>query len=396
MRVAFLTRSQVNEIIGGTERITKSVGRILSQDYGVECHSLYYYPANGKTEKNFVKQQLIQRSKYATQIYKYVKDNKIDFLICQNEFEAAKAVSDMNIPNLKVIFVHHYQPGFEEKFLRSSVSLNAIFRLAGGNIITALRSILLAPYRYLKSRKFPNLYKQVSEKSDCLVLLSEKYKERFHSYSHSSIPDSKIRIIPNMLSFEYFAEDKDISNKRKRVLIVSRLEENPKNISQALMIWSKIMQDSSLSDWYLDILGDGPDREKYEKMVRHYRISNVRFYGVQCPENFYKEASILMMTSLSEGWGLTLTEAQQYGCIPVALDTYPSLHDIVEEGFNGFIIEKDDTDRFAYIMKNLMIDKSTRERVMRNGVRSSKRFSVEEIGSKWHNLLTELLNENKG
>ena len=48
--------------------------------------------------------------------------------------------------------------------------------------------------------------------------------------------------------------------------------------------------------------------------------------GQKNPEPYYNEASIFMMTSSFEGWGLTLTEAQQYGCVPLAFHSFASLN----------------------------------------------------------------------
>ena len=45
-----------------------------------------------------------------------------------------------------------------------------------------------------------------------------------------------------------------------------------------------------------------------------------------------------MMTSSFEGWGLTLTEAQQYGCVPLAFHSFASLTDIITDKVNGFAI----------------------------------------------------------
>lgn len=36
------------------------------------------------------------------------------------------------------------------------------------------------------------------------------------------------------------------------------------------------------------------------------------------------------MTSAFEGFGMTLVEAQQYGVVPIVMDSYKSLHDIIK------------------------------------------------------------------
>ena len=49
-----------------------------------------------------------------------------------------------------------------------------------------------------------------------------------------------------------------------------------------------------------------------------------------------------MMTSAFEGFPMTLVEAQQCGVVPVVMDSYLSLHDIVETGYNGIIVSNED------------------------------------------------------
>lgn len=42
------------------------------------------------------------------------------------------------------------------------------------------------------------------------------------------------------------------------------------------------------------------------------------------------------MTSDFEGWGMTITEAQQCGTVPIVLNTFASLKELVTDGKNGF------------------------------------------------------------
>lgn len=36
---------------------------------------------------------------------------------------------------------------------------------------------------------------------------------------------------------------------------------------------------------------------------------------------------------------MTLLESQQMGVVPIAIDTYKSLHDIVQDNYNGVIVK---------------------------------------------------------
>ena len=225
---------------------------------------------------------------------------------------------------------------------------------------------------------------------DRLVLLSKGFVNPFFRYASVDCDDQKITIIPNMLSFNTFANDKDLKNKQKHLLVVSRMDETQKKISRALHIWKEIMKGEEFSDWELDIVGNGSDMEYYKNLVKKNDIPNIMFYGSQNPRPFYLKSPLFLMTSESEGWGLTLTEAQQFGCVPIAFDTYESLHDIITDGKNGFIIPRDDMKGFIDKLKFLMTNFSHLAPIMKNAVTSSKRFSAEIVGQDWFKMLSSL------
>ena len=218
--------------------------------------------------------------------------------------------------------------------------------------------------------------------------MSEVFKNKFSSYAKVHLSDNKVTVIPNALTFNEFADAADLFKKKKRVLIVSRLDEVQKRISLSIAIWREIMQDSKYRNWSLEIVGNGPNRKQYEDIVKKHSVPNVVFKGEQIPQKFYLEDSIFMMTSKSEGWGLTLTEAQQFGCIPIAFNTYESLQDIIINGENGYIVEDSDVAAYVEHMKKLMDSEDLRICMMKNAIECSKRFNIENIGRLWFDLLS--------
>lgn len=51
-----------------------------------------------------------------------------------------------------------------------------------------------------------------------------------------------------------------------------------------------------------------------------------------------RSSSITWLTSRFEGWGLAITEAQQFGCIPVVIDEPFGPREQVEHGVDGFLV----------------------------------------------------------
>jgi len=96
---------------------------------------------------------------------------------------------------------------------------------------------------------------------------------------------------------------------------------------------------------------------------------------------------IFMMTSHKEAWGMTLIEAQQNGCVPIAFDSYLSLRDIITDNQDGIVVPYPDEKAYTDTLENLMNDKEKWQKLSSQGVISSQRFSIENIGKQWDIIL---------
>ena len=108
-----------------------------------------------------------------------------------------------------------------------------------------------------------------------------------------------------------------------------------------------------------------------------------------CPLPYYKEARIFLMTSAYEGFPMTLLEAQQQGVVCVAMDTYESLHYILNDGENGDIVP--DTGMLEKKVKQLMNDPALLKRYADKGLQTCRRFDVEAVVDKWETLYKGLI-----
>lgn len=73
-----------------------------------------------------------------------------------------------------------------------------------------------------------------------------------------------------------------------------------------------------------------------------------------------------MMTSKYEGLAVTLMEALQYKCIPLAYDSFSSIYDIIIDGVNGFIIPAFKEDIYVNKLLSLIQDVNLRKSMMDN------------------------------
>lgn len=391
MKVLFCTTSRVSEQKGGTERITARIASGL-QKLGYSCYSAYKFDIDSTFPKT--------EFKGAYNVYEYplnaiISDKAIDVVIVQKmtrDIVALKHFIDSHGMRCKIVSVLHFNPGYEEMALCFSNFMSGLFKDKGiaEKVKNVIRVLFYPIYYLLYPLRNKQLYKTVYEYSDKVILLSEHFLSEYQKYAQ--IKDmSKFVVIPNALSYNQFLDEKDLPKKKKQVLIVSRLFETQKRISLALKIWQRIEMSSEFDDWCLKIVGHGDDFVNYKQMVSDLHLKHIEFCGRQESKPYYVESRIFMMTSAYEGWGLTLTEAQQFGCVPIAFNTFSSLSDIIINGENGFVVKENNFEDYVEKLKTLMNSYSLQKTMSICAISSSKRFALSDIIVRWDKLLKEIV-----
>lgn len=154
-------------------------------------------------------------------------------------------------------------------------------------------------------------------------------------------PDS-IHVIPNAIDIQPVSEVPE-KEKNLTLLFVGRLVKM-KGVEDAIEIFSNIKNNHSEATLW--ILGSGEERyvAHLKELVVQLRLeSSVIFRGYVSEEEkhiAYQRAHYLLHTSIREGFGLTVLEANSQGTPVIAYDS-PGLHEIVIEHINGFLLSRD-------------------------------------------------------
>lgn len=228
--------------------------------------------------------------------------------------------------------------------------------------------------------------------SDKYMLLSESFILRMKEFAFLKKTD-KIVIIPNPLtrqSKDYMYEP---DKKGKEILYVGRLENIQKRVDLALDVWAQCRK--KFPDWKLTIVGDGPDRKMLERKVVLENIGQVVFEGKQDPTPYYKRASILLLTSEYEGFGIVLTECMCFGVVPVVYGSFSSLYDIVTHEKDGLIIpynkEGLEVNEMSCLLMQAMRDNGKLREMGKAAIEASKRFSIDKVCPLWQNLFDTMI-----
>ena len=119
-------------------------------------------------------------------------------------------------------------------------------------------------------------------------------------------------------------------------------------------------------------------------------LKRVVFVGKTEPKDEYEKAALFISNSAIDGWMITLTEAQQMGTVPLVMDSYKAVYQIITNHEDGIIIQNNNIDEFAIQLLTLMKNDVKREEMAKAAIKNSKRFAAENIVAQWVELFQEL------
>lgn len=398
LRLLIIAPFAMDETKGGVQRVSCVLARSFAKKgHHVEflCSELYC-----KEQAEFY-QNCIQLNKLTKieginqyiQLLTSKKFNTVIFQVTDSRIEELLINTPKTIACLTAVHIQPYSGfGYERQMHRyyRPDNIKHLFYKWCGILTPVIR-------RFYEKKCFDRKLSTLGSNSDKVILLSKNYLERIKHVS-PDISLSNFCAISNPNTFNLSDNSpNDLFAKENLVLFVGRLENCSKNIKGFIDVWNLIRKNTP--DWEAIVVGDGPDRQVFEKYVRKNGINNLKFIGYQeDTAKFYKRAKIILITSFGEGFSLALTEAMSYGVVPIAFNTYEALSDIIIHGKTGFIIPPLKNKIMAKMCLELMEDSSLLRKLSQSAKLDITKFDAEFIVSKWINLIQSILdskNEQK-
>jgi len=362
---------------GGIETAT----RILSNEFILRGHKIWVCCFSHSKSNVFINEQIkilqFPQKESISQNIKFLNNiltcENMDIIINQEyPIETVILCNKARIgTNTKLISAHHF-----------SLIINPYARVGFlAKILPAFLVHKLKKYRDIKRRNLTYKY------SDAVVFLSQKFIEQYKRLQpHKNL--NRLYAVAEPLE-NFCKEPPNFENKNKTIIFVARMVEKEKRPSLVLKIWELLHEKNP--EWNLLFLGDGEDLPILKEKAKN--LPRVEFLGFQNPEPYYEKTSILLQTSAKyfEGFGMTLAEAQKNACIPIAMDSYLSLSDIIENEKNGFIIPSDDINAMAEKTQVLINNPALRREIALNGVKSARKFDIKLLANEWEKIFAEIL-----
>ena len=398
MNILFVNELPFNPVIGGLERVTD----VLTKELVNRGHSIYYLCAKLPESCLYMFDysfpvKLFQLPKFGLfndeeNIIFYKKllaDLKIEVVVNQRGLGGAFNAL-LQVTNTKTISVIHSIPDYGlipfqdiDKLLEHTAPPFASLK----KLIKKVFPSLMSHYWINKvTSELEFKYSELAKHSNAIVTLSEGCADKLRHFINISQP-SKIVTIPNPNTFSVV--DISVYEKKKLVLYVGRLERDDKDPMRLVKVWEYLH--GIFPDWQLRIIGDGTEKGRMQEYIKVRRIKNVSFEGHQSDvSQYYRDASFVCLTSNYEGWGMSLTEGMQYGCVPLTFNNYGAASVIIDDGINGCLIPPYDLKQYAIRLSDLMSDGKMRRKISMAAIEKVKKFSVKNVADQWEQLCRSL------
>lgn len=393
MNILFVHDHEVNPFKGGMQRVSY----LLAEEFARRGHKPTFlslredpqeFSGKGEIPQYSLPLERLGTEKLKKEIEKFIKEKKIGFVMLQHpELKYRGALTGLK-DLATTVFVFHNQPfallGKERKI--KSITPAGSLRLKG-KLLRLLGIYFPRFFRKIYLRQIGGQYKNIVDLADKLILLSDLYIPRVLENT-PGINKEKVSALNNPITFTIEESSIDFDKKENIILVVCRITNPQKNLTDFIDIWKEFSQ--KRSDWKAILVGDGESRKYIEKYVKRKRVERLQFEGNrENVHDYYRRAKIFCMTSSYEGWPMVLMEAMAFGCVPLAFDTFEALHEIIENGKDGFIIPPFDKEAMVETIMKLADSPRKLKDAAMEGRKKLSYYSVENIANQWDTIIVE-------
>lgn len=389
MKICFVTENIAE--LGGRQRVLTVVANALAESNNIEVSILF------TSLKEVIEKQVYELNPKIIQLWdsKIARGKRSDISYKLIRIFNKKIYSLKNVELLRKI----YFPGKEIKSYEKFFGENIFDVVIGvGTRPSAMLSLLNNNHKKIAwlhnsyniyfnmpgyfQWKQKLLYHQLLPNLDKMVVLTNNdvniYNNQFYN--------NPIRIY-NPLSFECSEKSNLKGNK---LLFVGRLDYEIKGLGLLIKSLKKLKE--LVPDFTLTVVGDGNGKERFLKeAIEAEVIDNIKMIGATTQViRYYNNSSICIVPSTQEGFGLVVTEAMECG-LPVISYKTEGPSEIIEDGINGFLVEKFDTDAFALRIAELCFNSTMHEEMSKNAINRARDFSVNNIKTEWINMLESII-----
>ena len=274
-------------------------------------------------------------ARYARADQYVLRDNLFDFWVSRH----------LNHANIFYGWTHHALYSLKQAKRRGMMT---VLERANAHPLTTIR-LLEAEYKRRGAAApvyHPRILKkhlQELEIADYIAVTSEWTRQ---SLLENGIAEHRILLTPLGVDAERFVPADDVNDDIFRVLYVGQLRLR-KGVQYLLEAWDALRLEKA------ELLLVGDVVPEFEPILRQYlpRNSTIKLLGhTDDAVRLYQQASICVLPTLEDGFGLVVLEAMACG-VPVIITEQAGAKDCVRPEIDGFILPAADSKRLAEMLE---------------------------------------------
>ncbi|CAL6082334.1 Glycosyl_transferases group 1 family protein [Hexamita inflata] len=197
--------------------------------------------------------------------------------------------------------------------------------------------------------------------------------------------------MPNPLTFDL--DKVQLSSlETKNIIVIGRFNRRHKQQHLAVSMMKKVLE--SEPNAVLQFIGGGSEeyKEECKQLAQELNISNsIQFIDFQTDiETYYKNASVMVMTSSIEGFPMVLAESKSCGIPTVAFEL--DFCELWQDGIT--VVPKGDTDAMAVEVVRLLQNQTFRLQKGIEARKSVEKYQTQDTIIKWVKLITSIIDGN--
>lgn len=241
-------------------------------------------------------------------------------------------------------------------------------------------------HSYINTPKYIKKVKKCFKNIDDVVVMTEKAKKEYEEWLKNSNSKAKVYNISNMIDKTEVEDVASFSN--KEIISVGRLEK-VKDFPTLIDVFNLVHKE--MPDVKLKIVGEGSQRQVIEERIEKYNLKDAvtitgKITSEQVKEEL-KKASAFVLSSVCESFSLVLCEAMECGLPVFSFDIEVGPKEIINNGYNGFLIKDRDINEMSKEIIEILNDKEKWNFISSNALQDVKKYHSENVAKLWMDLI---------
>jgi glycosyltransferase involved in cell wall biosynthesis len=154
-------------------------------------------------------------------------------------------------------------------------------------------------------------------------------------------------------------------------------------------IWKSLVNEKQIKNWKLFLVGDGELKAQFEAYIHNNNLQDYVFLMPprQDVEFYYKQASLFLLSSKTEGFGMVLLEAISFGLPCISFDCPSGPRDIIKDNENGYLVPLNNEFELAKSIVKFITNPHLKHGMGEKSLKISASWNDEKLLRQWNTIL---------